>query len=490
MMRFEDIPLLSGSGRLGHFEEMRRDRFGMLRRIAREGHDLVRVEIFPNRVCLANAPGPLYEVLFEKADRFRKSPVLRSVLYPLAGEGLFTSEGELWRRQRRLMAPIFRYKMLGHFAAQMSACGERAVASWRDGETIDVARETTRIAMGVAGRALFDAETFDEADEIGHALTVALAWANEKTSAPSVLLQARLKTALDVQTRAWPEPFDGWRKKLAARLDDPILLPTRRTREMRAAIRLLDERVERMIAERRRQPGRQDLLTLLLEAKDEDDHSGMSDKQVRDEVLTLFIAGHETTASGLAWALYLLGRDAEALRRARAEADALGGRLPGYADLPLLPYCLQVFKEALRLYPPIYVFGRQALTDVEVGGYRLPAGTIVIITPYALHRRADVWPDPERFDPTRFTPEAEESRPREAYLPFSGGPRTCIGNHFALMEGPLVLATILARAELELAPGTVVEPEPSATLRPKGGVPMRVRVRRPAVSEQPRASSS
>jgi cytochrome P450 len=477
-MRFEDLPVLSGgSGLLGHLAEMRRDRFGLLRRASAEGLDLARVRLFPTTLCMANAPGPLYEVLVEKAESFRKSPVLRSVLQPLAGEGLFTSEGALWRRQRKLMAPIFRYKMLGHFAEQMAACAERAVSSWNDGETLDVARETTRIAMGVAGKSLFDAETFDEADEIGHALTVALAWANIETSAITMIVQARLKTMLDVESPAWG-PFDAWRQKLAAWLDAPLLPPTARTRELRDAIGLLDQRVERMIADRRRDPaGRQDLLSLLLEARDEDDHSRMSDKQVRDEVLTLFIAGHETTASGLAWSLYLLARAPEALRRARAEADALGGRLPGYDDLPRLPYCLQVFKEALRLFPPIYVFGRQALCDVSVGGYVLPAGTIVIVSPFALHRRADLYPDPERFDPERFTREAEEARPREAYLPFSGGPRTCIGNHFALMEGPLVLATILGRVELELATDKVIEPAPSATLRPDGGVPMRVRRR-------------
>ena len=202
----------------------------------------------------------------------------------------------------------------------------------------------------------------------------------------------------------------------------------------------------------------------------------MSDKQVRDEVVTLFVAGHETTASALAWSLYLLGRHPEAHARARAEAARLRGRSATMADLPALSYCLQVFKEAMRLYPPIYFFGRQAIADVRLGPYDLPRGTVILISPYALHRRPELWPDPQRFDPSRFEPAAEEARHRQAYLPFSAGPRTCIGNHFALMEGPIVLATLLAHADLSLATSGPIEPEMSATLRPSGGVPMRVNV--------------
>ena len=203
----------------------------------------------------------------------------------------------------------------------------------------------------------------------------------------------------------------------------------------------------------------------------------MSDKQVRDEILTLFIAGHETTASGLAWALYLLARHPEAYDQAQREADALTGDRVALDDLERLPYCLKVFKESLRMYAPIYLFGRQAMEPVTVDGYELPTGTIVLICPYAMHHRADLWPEPHRFDPERFTPEAEQARPREAYLPFSGGPRTCIGNHFALMEGPIVLATLLRRMQFSFE-GREVIPEASATLRPTGGIPMQVRRRR------------
>ncbi len=237
---------------------------------------------------------------------------------------------------------------------------------------------------------------------------------------------------------------------------------------------MIDRRVDRMIADRRASgTARPDLLSMLLGARDESGNP-MSDKQVRDEIVTLFIAGHETTATALAWTLYLLARHPEACARARAEARSLPGPTVQSRDLPALGYCLRVFKEAMRLYPPIYFFGRQATIDTTLGGYAIQRGQIVLISAYALHHRASIWPDPERFDPSRFEPAAEEGRHRQAYLPFSAGPRTCIGNLFALMEGPIVLATILRRVELELTSDAVIVPDSSATPRPKGGVPMRV----------------
>jgi cytochrome P450 len=255
----------------------------------------------------------------------------------------------------------------------------------------------------------------------------------------------------------------------------PIRWPGEPTRRVEAALAVVERRVDRMIAERRATgtAARRDLLSLLLAARD-DAGRPMSDKQVRDEVVTLFVAGHETTASSLAWSLYLLDRHPAARARASAEAARLAGRRATAADLPALPYCLKVFKEAMRLYPPIYFFGRQSISPVRLGAYDLPRGTVVLVSPYALHHRPEVWPDPERFDPDRFDPAAEEARHKQAFIPFSAGPRTCIGNHFALMEGPIVLATLLARADLSLLSSAAVEPDLSATLRPKGGIPMRV----------------
>ena len=253
----------------------------------------------------------------------------------------------------------------------------------------------------------------------------------------------------------------------------------RRHREFRQAIRYLDARVQRMIDERRRATARgssdlpQDLLSRLLEASDDVDtgHPKMSDRQVRDEVLTLFVAGHETTATGLAWTLYAAVRDRTIYARMRDEVDALGKR-PTPEDLPRLGYCLRAFKEALRVYPPVYMFGRDATCDVTVAGFELPRRTNVMLCPWAMHHAGHVWSDPERFDPDRFSPEQEASRHRYAYLPFGAGPRICLGNHFAYMEAQLALAVLLSRYDFELLGDD--GPEPSATLRPKHGVRMRV----------------
>lgn len=478
-MHFDDAPMLEGGSRLGQLPEIRRDPIGILRRISQDPGDILRVRMLPGNVLgLVSSPSHLHDVLVARAKSFEKSPVLRIALEPLAGQGLFTSEGELWRRQRKLMAPMFQPQQLEHYADCMRACAEQAADTWKEGAVIDVARETTRITMSVAGRTLFDTDTFGEADELGAAITAALQFTSDQSFSGLVVFQGLLRTGVVGLRERLPEKLRATSDDLAARLLRPILLPGERTRRIREALRFLDRRVERMIAERRAAGlTRGDLLTRLLQARDEEDGSRMSDKQIRDEILTLFIAGHETTASGLAWAFYLLSIHAEARRRVRAEVDALGGRPVTLADVPRLPYSLAIFKESLRLYPPIYAFGRQAIEDVEVGDYLVPKGTVLLISPYVVHHRRDLWPDPERFDPDRFTPEAEAARPRLAFLPFSAGPRTCIGNHFALMEGPIVLATLLQRADLDYVGDAPVEPDMLATLRPKGGIAMRVRAR-------------
>lgn len=473
-MRLEDIPLVSGGGRLGHLDEFGRDRLGLFERFNRECGDVGRLGALAGSLVVANTPALVHEVLVEKARRFIKSPGLRGPLKPLAGQGLFTSEGELWRRQRLLMAPLFQHGQIARYAACMTECARAAVAGLEPGAEVDAARETTRIAMRIAGKALFDAETLDEADELGAALTDALHWANEQSSSPVLAMQAFLSSAVDEVAARLPEPLRRRGAALADAMIEPIRWPTASTRRLEAALAVIDRRVTRMIAERRAAgAGRSDLLSLLLEARDERG-APMSDRQIRDEIVTLFVAGHETTATALAWSLYLLARHPEAYRRVRAEVDALGGRPARFEDAPRLAYCLQVFKEAMRLYPPIYLFGRQSVEAVEVGGYALPRGTLVLICPYTLHRRPEIWPDPERFDPDRFTPAAEAARHRQAFLPFSSGPRICIGNHFALLEGPLVLATILQRVDLELLNPGPIAPDAFATLRPRGGVPMRV----------------
>ena len=473
-MHVMDIPALSGATRTGHLHALRDDRFGLFRRLNRECGDLGRATVLGIPLLFANGPEVLHEVLVEKARSFIKSPGLRGPLKPIAGEGLFTSEGELWRQQRKLMAPLFTHARIERYAAAMAECASHAIADLRAGESLDAARLTTHIAMRIAGKTLFDIDTLDEADELGAALTVTLDWASDQSV--SFLYTAQLWTVGTLRQLAGrlPQPH---RARVESQLEPrlaPVRWPGEETRRFEAALAVIHGRVDRMIADRRASgTTRPDLLSMLLGARDESGDP-MGDKQVRDEIVTLFIAGHETTATALAWSLYLLARHPEALARARAEARSLPGQIVQSRDLPALGYCLRVFKEAMRLYPPIYFFGRQAIADVTIGGCDLPRGQIVLISTYALHHRAEIWPDPERFDPSRFEPAAEEGRHRQAYLPFSAGPRTCIGNLFALMEGPIVLATILRRLDLELTGDAVIEPDASATLRPKGGVPMRV----------------
>jgi cytochrome P450 len=270
-----------------------------------------------------------------------------------------------------------------------------------------------------------------------------------------------------------PERVHHALSRAAYRLGGPIGLFSARDRELVRATAFLDDHVQKMIDDRRRGQGTHtDLLTRLLAARD-DDGAAMSDRQVRDEVLTLFVAGHETTATGLAWTVYLACRHPEVLAAMVREVDAVGDT-PGVSDLPRLDLCLRAFKEALRLYPPVYVFGRDSTAPVTIAGYDLPAQTNLLTSPWVLHHTAHLWPDPERFDPERFRPEREASRHRYAYLPFGAGPRICVGNHFAYMEAQLVLAVLLRRYSFELLGDD--EPEPGATLRPRHGV--RVRVRR------------
>ena len=477
-MSLDDIPLMAGARPvIGHGPDLGDDRLKFLARVAREVDGVARLKVITRDLLIVNSPDVLHQVLVSESKSFEKSRLIRLALDPLAGEGLFTAEGPLWRKQRRLMAPVFHPAKIDALAPAMVECAARVCDRWQDGQVLDAANETTHITMAVAGRTLFGMDTFDEADDLGQVLTVALSWANYASSRLAIALQMELQLAVEAAARVPP----AWKpavERLAERLKAPVMWPTSRNRELRKAIAVLDARVQRMIDERRAAANpNPDLLTHLLRARDEDG-SAMDDKQLRDEILTLFIAGHETTANGLAWAMYLLARHPDIYARVRAAVDTLDGRTPTLADLDRLELLTRVFKEALRLYPPVYLFARMSIADVTIGGYRIPKNTVVLISPWALHHRPDVWPDPMRFDPDRFTAQAEAARPRDAWIPFSDGPRVCIGMHFAMIEAPLVLATMLQRADFELAKsGEITETHDAATLRPQGGVPVRIRTR-------------
>ncbi len=419
---------------------MRRDPLGFLTRTAREHGDVARFRMGPVELHLVNRPEWIRDVLVTHAASFHKGRGLERAKR-LLGEGLLTSEDPIHLRQRRMMQPAFHARRIAGYADAMVALADRAASRWAAGETRDVAAEMTRLTLAIVGRTLFDADVESEADEIGAALTTALGLFGRTFTLPYFELLDRL-----------PLPMNRRFDRAKARIDATI---------------------GRLIAERRRAPGGADLLSLLVSASDtEGDGGGMTDAQVRDEAITIFLAGHETTANALAWTWYLLARNPEAESRLHAEVDALGGRAPSAADLPRLPWTEMVLAEAMRLFPPAWIIGRRAVDPYAIGGFDVPKGSIVVVSQWVTHRDARWFPDPKRFDPERFGPAAKEARPKFAYFPFGGGPRVCIGEGFAWMEGVLVLAAIARRWRLRLAPGQEIVPAPSITLRPRDGIRM------------------
>lgn len=472
-MKFTDIPELPNAKPPNN-----QQRFAFIERIANEVGDWARMRSLGTDILLVNHPRLVHELLIERAKVFEKSYLVRFALYPLAGEGLFTSRTSLWKRQRKLMAPLFHPSQLGSYADDMVACADKTIETWKDGTELRLLDETTRITMSVAGKTLFDAETFSEDDEIGRAFNTTLEWTSENAPSPLALAHIISRVMLIRFADLGPPSFvEKGVRALADKLHGPVFVPGAEGKKLRAAVALLDAHVADMIRERRenRRPGQSDLLSRLLDARDEETGEGMSDQQIRDEVLTLFVAGHETTATGLAWVIYALCRNPEVYRALEAEVDAVGPN-PTMDDLPRLALALRVFKETLRLYPPVPVFARQAYEASELGGVPIEKHTPVMVPVYALHRKPEFWPDPERFDPDRFLPENEAARHKLAWLPFGAGPRVCIGNHFAMMEAQLVLARMLYHARFESLSDE--SPAPFATLRPGNGVRVRVTLRK------------
>jgi cytochrome P450 len=443
------IPRTAGFA-LRHFFEFRNRRLEWQMKLMHEFGDICRTWIGPFPAIVVSSAEYAESILLDQAPHFIKSRGLQ-VTRPLLGNGLLTSEHDFHRRQRKLISPGFQHRRVGTYAGVMASFAEAAQATWTDGETIDVSAAMMKLTLAIAGKTMFDADVENEASEIGQALTIAMRATSDQI------------VALVPIPISWPLP-QNW----------PV----------RKAIKRLERTVYRMIADRRtsgRDPG--DILSMLLAAEEEGSGSKMTDVEVRDETMTLFLAGYETTSNALAWTFYLLSRHPDVYSRLRTEVDAaLGGRTPTLEDLARMPYTLRVLKESMRLYPPAYIIGRKAIREVDIGPYRLPAKTTVFINIFGMHRSAKYFPNPEQFDPDRFRPEAEKQM-RSSYIPFGGGPRVCIGNQFALLEGHLLLAAITQRVTFEATTDRVVEPEPLITLRPKGGVPLRVRRRQPASAE-------
>ena len=435
-------PEIKGGAILGVWQNYLRNPPAFLEKAARDCGDIARFRLVHHNAYLLNHPDWIKEVLVTNQANFTKSRMLERARV-LLGDGLLTSEDEFHRRQRRMVQPAFHRDRLAGYAASMVDCAARCQDQLQSGAEFDVSQLMMRLSMAIVARALFSADIESEADEISEALGQVFK-----------LFEALLM------------PFSQWLEKL----------PLPSVRRFERARDRLDKTVYRLIAERRasgRDTG--DLLSMLLLSQDEEGESrqGLTDKQVRDEALTLLLAGHETAANALIWTWYLLSQNPDAEAKLYAELDrVLAGRLPVLDDLPQLRYTEGVFAEALRLYPPAWAIGRRAKQEFSIGEYKIPARSIVLMSPWVVHRDARWFSDPLKFAPERWQTAEIETRPKFSYFPFGGGARLCIGERFAWMEGVLVIATLASRWRLRMAPGQRVDTQARITLRPK--YPMRM----------------
>jgi cytochrome P450 len=436
---------------LGVMPEFNRDTLSFITR-CRDYGDVVRTRFFYITCYFLYNPDDIEYVLSTNAKNFIKSMSVRSnFFHRLIGNGLLTSEGDFWRRQRRLAQPAFHRQRISSYGDVMVEYAERMTSSWQQGETRDVHRDMMRLTLEIVAKTLFNADVSGDADRVGTILSEIV---------KPFASQATLKWILDNRL---PTPAHRRFHRLAKQMDGIVY-------------RIIDER---------RASGRDegDLLSILLQAQDEDG-SQMTDQQLRDEVITLFLAGHETTALTLSWAWYLLALNPEAESRFHKELETvLLGRAPTFSDLPQLKYTEMIAKESMRLYPPAYGVGREAIEECEIGGFHVPAKTQIFAFQWATQRDPRYFDEPEKFNPDRWTEEFADSLPKYAYFPFGGGPRACIGNTFAMMEIVLVLATIGQRFRLSLAPDHEVTLLPAMSLRPRTGIQVIVEHRRmPAVA--------
>jgi cytochrome P450 len=425
----------------GGFTAMRRDSLGFLMRTARTYGDVAWFRVGPYEVYLLSHPDHVRELLAAHPRSVMKSQILQEAKRVL-GEGLLTSEGEAHRRNRRLIQPVFHHQRIQQYGQRMVERAERHAQRWRPGQPIDIHQEMMDLTLDIVGTTLFGTD-IDEA-AAGH-------------------VADSLRAMLDMYER-FLLPF--------ARYLERLPLPS--NRRFWSAKKSLDDVVYGMIRALRGSPAEGDLLSMLLAARDEGEGGqAMSDEQVRDEATTIFLAGHETTALALTWTWYLLSLHPDIETAMHREVDqAVGDRLPSIRDLPSLPYTRMVLTEAMRLYPPAWGMGRRLLEDLEIGGYVIPAKATAIVSQYIVHHDPRWFPYPWRFDPDRWRAEAVASRPKNSYFPFGAGPRMCVGEDFAWMEGVLVLATIARHWRLHLLPGQSIALQPRLTLRPRHGIAM------------------
>ena len=426
--------------------EPKGDTIRYLTKCAREYGDIVFFRFLGVPACFVNRPDYIESVLVTQNNNFVKSKDYRAMRRVL-GNGLLLSEGEFWRRQRKLIQPAFHQGRIAAYAEIMARYTQQMLASWSDGQALDIHEAMMRLTLGIVAKTLFDADVSHEAEDVDAALSVLMG---------KFLRQAGLALLLP----AWvPLPTSQLLKRAVGRLDKVIY----------------------SIIERRRASGQMsgDLLSVFLQVQD-DEGIGMTDRQLHDEIMTLFLAGHETTANVLSWTWFLLGQNPDVEEKLFEELSrVLGGRVPTPADLPRLIYTDMVMRESMRLYPPVWVIGRRALAPFRLGEYELPADTNVLISQLIMHNDARYFPEPQRFDPDRWgtSDPRDAALPRFAYFPFGGGPRVCIGAGFAMMEAVLLLATIAQHFRIQIAPGQKVNMQPSVTLRPRNGIPVTLKRR-------------
>lgn len=408
--------------------------------------DILERRLLWKRTLFVNQPDAIKHILLDNAANYRKTEITRRLLEPGLGRGLLTSEGETWRRHRRIMAPSFDHRSIVGYAPIMTEIAEKLLTDWDalpPAAEVDVAAAMMHATLHIISRTMFSSDSDDIVDVVERGV-------------------GRYQTEI--------------RPGLADLLELPLWLSRLMSRQR--AERVLsdfDKAIDRLLAERGRVADKQrkDLLARLIAARDEETGGGMTAEEVRNQVVTIFMAGHETTALALTWTWYLLSQHRAVEDRLHAElARVLGGRAPRHEDLAKLPYTRMVLEESMRLYPPAHTLSRQAVQEDEVLGRRIGAGTTILIVPWLLHRNPKLWERPGRFDPERFAPERAAQRHRFAYIPFGAGPRICIGAAFAMAEAMLVLATMAQRYRLRLKPGFAVEPQGLITLRARHGMRM------------------
>ncbi|MFB2919094.1 MULTISPECIES: cytochrome P450 [Aerosakkonema] len=434
-----------GNTIVGNLADLGQDPLGFLTKCTREYGDIVPLRLGLTPACFLTEPEYIEQVLKERI-LFIKSKGIRA-LRSFIGEGLLSSEGDWWQHQRRLIQPVFSHKRIAGYGQIMVAYAEKTIDTWQDGETRDVHDEMMRLTLNIVMKCLFNQDvTEGEAKNVAHAIDVAMHWFENKRK----------------------QGFFIWE-----------WFPRPENIRYKNAIQQMDKSIYHLIEERRTSgEDTGDLLSMLMQVKDEEDGSQMTDKQLRDETITLMLAGHETTANTLSWTWMLLSQNPEVRSKLQAELkEVLDSRSATVADLPKLRYTEMIIKEAMRLYPPVPIMTREATQDCEIGGYEVPAGCQVMMSQWVMHRNPRYFEDPEVFKPERWANDLEKQLPRGVYFPFGDGPRTCIGKGFAMMEAVLLLATIAQKFEVDVVQDYAIVPQPSITLRPEYGIKVTLKQR-------------